>query len=176
MFLASTIRCIRYICLLLRWSHWTAVSCIQICSRARCTGQTRGEPQNYTIIITALLAGLGLFTAVVMYVSASWVADLIGNQHVAPSIRALSLALLFVPLMTGLRGYFQGMREMPPTAMSQVIEQAVRVTVMIVVLLWLIQQRCFAGNGRRWCHVGFCRRRMCGTCGDAGICIPTSAE
>lgn len=102
-----------------------------------------GRPEESRRIIrlsSLLLAGLGLFTAVVMYVSASWVADLIGNQHVAPSIRAASLALLFVPLMTGLRGYFQGMQQMLPTAMSQVIEQAVRVTVMIVVLLWLIQQ------------------------------------
>ena len=102
-----------------------------------------GRPEESRRIIrlsSLLLGGLGLFTAVVMYVSASWVADLIGNQHVIPSIRAASLALLCVPLMTGLRGYFQGMQQMLPTAMSQVIEQTVRVTVMIVVLLWLIQQ------------------------------------
>ncbi|SCZ11488.1 Membrane protein involved in the export of O-antigen and teichoic acid [Paenibacillus polysaccharolyticus] len=102
-----------------------------------------GRPDESRRIIrlsSMLLGGLGMITAMVMYGSAPWVAGLIGNQHVIPSIRAASLALLCVPLMTGLRGYFQGMQQMVPTAVSQVVEQTVRVTVMIVVLLWLIRQ------------------------------------
>ncbi len=104
---------------------------------------TLGRPDESRRIIrlsSMLLGGLGMVTAVVMYGSAPWIAGLIGNQHVIPSIRAASLALLCVPLMTGLRGYFQGMQQMVPTAVSQVVEQTVRVTVMIVVLLWLIRQ------------------------------------
>ncbi|MDT0126254.1 oligosaccharide flippase family protein [Paenibacillus sp. RRE4] len=104
---------------------------------------TLGRPDESRRIIrlsSMLLGGLGMITAVVMYGSAPWIAGLIGNQHVIPSIRAASLALLCVPLMTGLRGYFQGMQQMVPTAVSQVVEQTVRVTVMIVVLLWLIRQ------------------------------------
>lgn len=102
-----------------------------------------GRPYESRRIIrlsSMLLGGLGMITAMVMYGSAPWIAGLIGNQHVIPSIRAASLALLCVPLMTGLRGYFQGMQQMVPTAVSQVVEQTVRVTVMIVVLLWLIRQ------------------------------------
>lgn len=98
------------------------------------------ESRRIIRISSMLLAGLGFITAIVMYASAPWIATLIGNQHVIPSIRAASLALLCVPLMTGLRGYFQGMQQMLPTAISQVVEQTVRVTVMIVVLLWLIRQ------------------------------------
>ncbi|MCK6078695.1 putative polysaccharide biosynthesis protein [Paenibacillus silvae] len=101
----------------------------------------QGEESRRIIRISSmLLAGFGFLTAIVMYASAPWIAALIGNQHVIPSIRAASLALLCVPLMTGLRGYFQGMQQMMPTAISQVVEQTVRVTVMIVVLLWLIRQ------------------------------------
>lgn len=102
-----------------------------------------GRPDESRRIIrlsSMLLGGLGMITAMVMYGSAPWIAGLIGNQHVIPSIRAASLALVCVPLMTGLRGYFQGMQQMVPTAVSQVVEQTVRVTVMIVVLLWLIRQ------------------------------------
>ncbi|MGF6357926.1 O-antigen/teichoic acid export membrane protein [Paenibacillus sp. 4624] len=98
------------------------------------------ESRRINRLSSMLLGGLGIITAVVMYGSASWIASLIGNQHVVPSIRAASLALLCVPLMTGLRGYFQGMQQMVPTAVSQVVEQTVRVTVMIVVLLWLIRE------------------------------------
>ncbi|PYE43757.1 oligosaccharide flippase family protein [Paenibacillus barcinonensis] len=98
-----------------------------------------GESRRIIRISSLLLAGFGSITAIGMYASAPWIASLIGNQHVIPSIRAASLALLCVPLMTGLRGYFQGMQQMLPTAISQVVEQMVRVTVMIVVLLWLIR-------------------------------------
>jgi stage V sporulation protein B len=45
------------------------------------------------------------------------------------SLIAISPALLFVPLMSVFRGYFQGMQEMRPTAVSQLTEQAVRVAV-----------------------------------------------
>ncbi|WP_434748610.1 putative polysaccharide biosynthesis protein [Paenibacillus amylolyticus] len=102
-----------------------------------------GRPEESRRIIrlsSMLLGGIGILTAMAMYVSAPWVAGLIGNQHVIPSIKAASLALLCVPLMTGLRGYFQGMQQMVPTAVSQVVEQTVRVTIMIIVLLWLIRQ------------------------------------
>ena len=98
------------------------------------------ESQRIIRLSSMLLGGLGLVTAVMMYGSAPWIAGMIGSQHVIPSIRAASLALLCVPLMTGLRGYFQGMQQMVPTAISQVVEQTVRVTIMIVVLLWLIRQ------------------------------------
>ncbi|KAJ3197123.1 hypothetical protein HK101_005863 [Irineochytrium annulatum] len=42
--------------------------------------------------------------------------------------------------MTGLRGYFQGLQQMVPTAVSQVVEQTIRVTVMIVLLVWLMRR------------------------------------
>lgn len=78
--------------------------------------------------------------ALLMYAGAPLIADMIGNRHVVPSIRAASWALLFVPVMTGLRGYFQGLQQMVPTAVSQVVEQTIRVTVMIVLLLWLMRR------------------------------------
>lgn len=39
--------------------------------------------------------------------------------------------------MAALRGYFQGLHNMMPTAVSQVVEQSVRVAVMIALLLYL---------------------------------------
>lgn len=102
-----------------------------------------GRPDESRRIIrlsSMLLGGLGLVMALLMYTGAPLIAELIGNRHVVPSIRAASLAMLFVPVMTGLRGYFQGLQQMVPTAVSQVVEQAIRVTVMIVLLLWLMSR------------------------------------
>ncbi|MEC0128887.1 putative polysaccharide biosynthesis protein, partial [Paenibacillus pabuli] len=100
-----------------------------------------GRPEEGRRVIrlsSMLLGGIGLALALLMYIGAPLIGDLIGNGSVVPSIRAASMALLFVPVMTGLRGYFQGLQQMVPTAVSQVVEQLVRVTVMIVLLLWLM--------------------------------------
>ncbi|WP_433583904.1 putative polysaccharide biosynthesis protein [Paenibacillus amylolyticus] len=102
-----------------------------------------GRPDESRRIIrlsSLLLGGIGIIMALLMYAGAPLIADMIGNRHVAPSIRAASWALLFVPVMTGLRGYFQGLQQMVPTAVSQVVEQTIRVTVMIVLLLWLMRR------------------------------------
>ncbi|MCF7758654.1 polysaccharide biosynthesis protein [Paenibacillus xylanexedens] len=102
-----------------------------------------GRPDESRRIIrlsSMLLGGIGLIMALLMYAGAPLIADMIGNRHVAPSIRAASWALLFVPVMTGLRGYFQGLQQMVPTAVSQVVEQTIRVTAMIVLLLWLMRR------------------------------------
>ncbi|CAH1226834.1 oligosaccharide flippase family protein [Paenibacillus sp. JJ-223] len=98
------------------------------------------EGRRVARLSSALLGGIGLVMAALMYAGAPLLAKIIGNSHVAASIRTASLALLFVPLMTGLRGYFQGLQQMVPTAVSQVLEQTVRVTVMIVLLLWLLRK------------------------------------
>ncbi|WFA84074.1 putative polysaccharide biosynthesis protein [Paenibacillus amylolyticus] len=102
-----------------------------------------GRPDESRRIIrlsSLLLGGIGIIMALLMYAGAPLIADMIGNRHVVPSIRAASWALLFVPVMTGLRGYFQGLQQMVPTAVSQVVEQTIRVTVMIVLLLWLMRR------------------------------------
>jgi PST family polysaccharide transporter len=46
-------------------------------------------------------------------------------------IRMVSLALIVVPLMSLIRGFFQGHQSMGPTAVSQVIEQLVRIVFLL---------------------------------------------
>lgn len=87
-----------------------------------------------------ILAISGMVITAVLLLSADMLARLIDNRHTAWAIRAIAAALLFVPLMSVLRGFFQGMQEMLPTAMSQVVEQLVRVSVMVGLLLWLSAQ------------------------------------
>ncbi|MGC4377740.1 polysaccharide biosynthesis protein [Fictibacillus sp. Mic-4] len=47
-------------------------------------------------------------------------------------IRMVSTALIIVPSMSLIRGYFQGFQSMGPTAVSQVIEQIIRIVFIIV--------------------------------------------
>ncbi len=46
-------------------------------------------------------------------------------------IRAVSFALLIIPVMSLLRGFFQGYNSMGPSAVSQVLEQVVRIMFLL---------------------------------------------
>ncbi len=89
--------------------------------------------------VLLLLSGSAAFAA--MYFGADRIADWIGNSQTAPAIRSVSWALLFIPVMSALRGYYQGQGNMLPTAVSQVVEQFVRVGTMLLLLLLLTAQQ-----------------------------------
>lgn len=53
-------------------------------------------------------------------------------EDVVTVIRAVSFALIIVPTMSIIRGFFQGHQSMGPSAVSQVIEQIVRVAFVLI--------------------------------------------
>ncbi|MDT2246235.1 oligosaccharide flippase family protein [Paenibacillus larvae] len=71
-----------------------------------------------------------------MYTCAADIAALIGVPAASNAIRSISFALLLVPSLSVMRGYFQGYQNMVPTAVSQVIEQVVRVITLVALLLY----------------------------------------
>lgn len=71
----------------------------------------------------ALLAVIGLVTGAVMAIFAGPIAGLLGNSKASHALTAIAPALLLVAVMSAYRGYFQGMQNMTPTAVSQLIEQ-----------------------------------------------------
>lgn len=60
-------------------------------------------------------------------------ATLMGDAKLAPLIGSVAMMVLLMPLLAVGRGFYQADFEMRPTAISQVTEQIVRVTVIIVV-------------------------------------------
>ncbi|KGR74728.1 putative polysaccharide biosynthesis protein [Ureibacillus manganicus] len=58
--------------------------------------------------------------------------QLITVEQVASVIRWVSFALIVVPFMSLVRGFFQGYNKMEPTAVSQLIEQIVRIIFLLV--------------------------------------------
>ena len=71
-----------------------------------------------------LLGGLGLICTALMYLFPHGFANLLQDGAAWMAIRALSPAVVCVCLVSAVRGYTQGMGEMTPTAVSQVIESA----------------------------------------------------
>ncbi|KHF28476.1 putative cell division protein YtgP [Anoxybacillus sp. BCO1] len=78
----------------------------------------------------------------ILYFGASFFAIMMGDDQLAPLIRVISFAFLLLPFTSVLRGYFQGREEMIPTAVSQVVEQFIRV-VAILFLSFLLLHRGF---------------------------------
>lgn len=78
-------------------------------------------------VATALLFGIGIFSFAVCFVGGEAITKALGNPDAAMAVKAISPALLFVPLFSAFRGYFQGRQNMNPTAISEITEQLIRV-------------------------------------------------
>ncbi|MCR8645862.1 oligosaccharide flippase family protein [Paenibacillus sp. N1-5-1-14] len=87
-------------------------------------------------VSSVLLSLSGVLFFILTYFGADLIASLIGVAGTAPAIRAVSWAMLLIPLMSVYRGYFQGYQQMTAPAVSQVVEQLVRVIGMLI-MLWL---------------------------------------
>lgn len=80
-------------------------------------------------VATSLLFGIGLTAFAICFFGGDLIAKLINNPGAAPALKAISPALLFVPMFSAFRGYFQGRQNMNPTAISEITEQLIRVIV-----------------------------------------------
>ena len=84
-------------------------------------------------VTLGLMAVFGLFFALTLYglagflVSTGWIRD--GRAYYA--LVVLTPAVFFSSILASFRGYFQGYQMMTPPAVSQILEQLVRVLVMI---------------------------------------------
>lgn len=90
-------------------------------------------------VASIILLATGVCSFIVCFYGAHHIALMIGNPQTALAIQSVSLALLIVPPMAVLRGYFQGQQNMVPTAVSQVIEQLIRVGTMVFLLVYFTQ-------------------------------------
>lgn len=80
-----------------------------------------------------LMAILGFISAIIMFLASPLLASN-GSQSDPRQVavmRSLSFAILIIPILSIMRGYFQGYANMMPSAMSQFIEQLARVIWML---------------------------------------------
>lgn len=86
-----------------------------------------------------ILAIFSLTIFAVVYGFAGAIAKTMGDPQLLPIIQSVAWLFLFMPILATLRGYFQGTYRMKPTAISQVLEQLIRV-VIIILTAWLFTQ------------------------------------
>lgn len=95
-----------------------------------------------------LLFCIGISSAAICFFGAEYLVTAMGNPNAKFAMLAISPALLFVPLMASYRGYFQGMQNMKPTAVSQVVEQLFRVAAGLTLAFVLLNY------GRKYAAAG----------------------
>ncbi|HSJ38243.1 MAG TPA: oligosaccharide flippase family protein, partial [Planococcus sp. (in: firmicutes)] len=104
--------------------------------------RARGDEQEVKDIfmtsgILAAMFGIGSF--LLLYFFSYQIAEVLGGSSTRPALLIVSATLLIAPYMAVYRGYFQGHENMTPTAVSQVIEQFVRVGLILLIAAYLVQ-------------------------------------
>lgn len=83
----------------------------------------------------AVMEVIGIIAAILMFLVApvlSHISPLSDHRAGIIAIRSLCLSLLIIPILSALRGYFQGVNLTIPFGISQIIEQVVRVIVILI--------------------------------------------
>lgn len=88
----------------------------------------------------ALMACVGLVLAVMLFLAAGWLVNngIIRDGRAYYALVALIPAVFFATILASFRGFFQGHQLMTPPAVSQIIEQFIRVVTMVVLAYCLL--------------------------------------
>ncbi|UOE93517.1 polysaccharide biosynthesis protein [Alkalihalobacillus sp. LMS39] len=106
------------------------------------TGRKLFQSASIVMSVSGCIAFIALFfmAPVIANLIISDPQALKGNsmEDMVFTIRMVSVALIIVPYMSIIRGYFQGFQSMGPTAVSQVVEQIVRIAFILSVTYFIV--------------------------------------
>ena len=104
------------------------------------------EQSNILLKSGIILMSLsGLFCAIILFLIAPIIAknSPVASTHEATrAIRMVTPALLLIPTMSAMRGWFQGNQDLKPFGLSQIIEQFIRIVFILVstyVVIYLLK-------------------------------------
>ncbi len=120
----------------------------KLVSEAEVNGNHRLSYQVLWLSLVILIASGSFFTVISHLASPLLLEHVFANKMVYPVFRCLLPGIFIVSLSSAFRGFFQGLMDMKPPAVSQVIEQVVRVLLGISLALYLLPQ------GIQWAAAG----------------------
>ncbi|MCL2755548.1 MAG: polysaccharide biosynthesis protein [Firmicutes bacterium] len=95
------------------------------------------EPKKILLNAIILLGFIGFIISTAFLIFARQIASLQGNPDVGKIYLVIAPAVFLVCLISAFRGYFQGLGNMIPTAVSQIVEQTVKVGIAITLAILL---------------------------------------
>ncbi|MCL2367899.1 MAG: polysaccharide biosynthesis protein [Oscillospiraceae bacterium] len=115
-------------------------------SKLVASADAQGRPEQVRRVFRVgrnTFVAIGAVSFLIMAVLHQQLANLSGSPSAGYGILALSPAVFFVGLISAYRGYCQGLSEMVPTSVSQVMEAFVRLTLGLG-LAWIFATRGFS--------------------------------
>ncbi|MBD0825552.1 oligosaccharide flippase family protein, partial [Aestuariibaculum marinum] len=73
-----------------------------------------------------------------LFLAAPFMAQWMGDRHLELPIKVISVLFLFIPLSAFFRGTYQGFGDMQLTAVSQLIEQTIRVSGILLLSYYFV--------------------------------------
>lgn len=130
-----------------------------------------GEYENAErvfIISRRLMAVIGVVGFLLVYSFSNPLSVLIKVESSALSIKATSFAIIVVPILASYRGYFQGNNNMFPTAVSELVEQTLRVISGLFLAIMMYDGYLSFGDSKEYLSTSQLQSR-----GAAGACLGT---
>ncbi|TMW69952.1 putative polysaccharide biosynthesis protein [Alteribacter natronophilus] len=103
------------------------------------TGGHGAVKELLTVAFTAV-ALVNFILGSLLLLSAPQLAVWMGDPGLAVPLRAMAAPFFLMPFVSVLRGYYQGMQWMTPSAVSQVGEQIFRVTAILILSAWAMAE------------------------------------
>ncbi|MCL2610841.1 MAG: oligosaccharide flippase family protein, partial [Defluviitaleaceae bacterium] len=114
----------------------TAVSKLSAAAKAK---KDYASMRSYMVFAVLITGALSITLSIGLYFSAELIADYIFNEpRIELGLRTLSFAIPFMAMGSSLRGYFFGIQEAKVPAISQIIEQIIRMfSIYVISLVYL---------------------------------------
>ncbi len=110
--------------------------------------ENRAQAKQAFLMCRRIMLVIGTIFGSLMMIYAKPIARLMNNEDCWLGVMFLGPTVLTCSLLSAYRGYLQGMKNMTPTALSQVVEQIVHVIVALIMILVL------RGKGIEWAVAG----------------------
>ncbi len=108
------------------------VALSKLISESNALGRGR-EVRRIARLAAVVFVAFGALCSLGLFFAAGWIADASNNPMALLAIRAVAPAVFFVSIIAVVRGYFQGMSNMTPTALSQIVEAAGKVALGLLL-------------------------------------------
>lgn len=98
------------------------------------------KAMQFLLLSFIVLSAFGIISFLLLYYGSTWLALQMDDPDLSILFKVISVVFLIFPIISIIRGYFQGMGNMIPTAISQVGEQFFRVVTILTLAIILIKK------------------------------------
>lgn len=115
------------------------VALSKMVAEASTLGRVR-ETRKITRIAAAIFLPVGTAATLILILGAKPLATVIGDARAYLAVAAIAPSVFFVTIISVFRGYFQGLSDMIPTAVSQVIEAMGKLCIGLALAIYAMRQ------------------------------------